>query len=131
MNLTKMKKKKGFTLIELMAVIAIIAILSAVLVPTVSGYINRTKKSNIVVQSRNVLYYILSSGEHIDNNSKLKELIDKGLLDDYEGKYDLLQSDIEYKSIKSIVADQEAVNKIKIENGKIIEWTGENPYKKK
>ncbi|WP_196048841.1 type IV pilin protein [Clostridium saudiense] len=124
-------KKKAFTIIELMAVIAIIAILSAVLVPTVSGYINRTKKSNIVVQSRNVLYYILSSGEHIDNNSKLKELIDKGLLDDYEGKYDLLQSDIEYKSIKSIVADQEAVNKIKIENGKIIEWTGENPYKKK
>ena len=123
--------KKGFTLIELMAVIAIIAILAAVLVPTVSGYINRTKKSNIVVQSRNVLYYILSSGEHIDNNSKLKELIDKGLLDDYEGKYDLLQSDIEYKSIKSIVADQEAVNKINIENGKIIEWTGENPYKKK
>ena len=124
-------KKKAFTIIELMAVISIIAILSAVLVPTVSGYINRTKKSNIVVQSRNVLYYILSSGEHIDNNSKLKELIDKGLLDDYEGKYDLLQSDIEYKSIKSIVADQEAVNKIKIENGKIIEWTGENPYKKK
>ena len=124
-------KKKAFTIIELMAVIAIIAILSAVLVQTVSGYINRTKKSNIVVQSRNVLYYILSSGEHIDNNSKLKELIDKGLLDDYEGKYDLLQSDIEYKSIKSIVADQEDVNKIKIENGKIIEWTGENPYKKK
>lgn len=124
-------KKKAFTIIELMAVISIIAILSAVLVPTVSGYINRTKKSNIVVQSRNVLYYILSSGEHIDNNSKLKELIDKGLLDDYEGKYDLLQSDIEYKSIKSIVADQEAVNKIKIENGKIIEWTGENSYKKK
>lgn len=124
-------KKKAFTLIELMSVIAIIVILAAVLVPTVSGYINRTKKSNIVVQSRNVLYYILSSGEHIDNNSKLKELIDKGLLDDYEGKYDLLQSDIEYKSIKSIVADQEAVNKIKIENGKIIEWTGENPYKKK
>ena len=44
MNLTKMKKKKGFTLIELMAVIAIIAILAAVLVPTVSGYITRSKK---------------------------------------------------------------------------------------
>ncbi|MDY3360351.1 MAG: prepilin-type N-terminal cleavage/methylation domain-containing protein, partial [Clostridium celatum] len=29
------KKKKGFTLIELMAVIAIVAILAAVLVPTV------------------------------------------------------------------------------------------------
>ncbi len=54
MNLTK-KKKKGFTLIELMAVIAIIAILAAVLVPTVTGYINRSKKTAIVSQVRNVI----------------------------------------------------------------------------
>lgn len=53
MNLKK--KKKGFTLIELMAVIAIIAILAAVLVPTVSGYINRSKKTAIVSQVRNVI----------------------------------------------------------------------------
>ena len=53
MNLKK--KKKGFTLIELMAVIAIIAILAAVLVPTVSGYINRSKKSAIITQVRNVI----------------------------------------------------------------------------
>ena len=38
------KLKNGFTLIELMSVIAIIAILSAVLIPTISGYINRSKK---------------------------------------------------------------------------------------
>ena len=131
MNLTKMKKKKGFTLIELMAVIAIIAILAAVLVPTVSGYINRTKKTNIIVQSRNVVYHVLSSGEVINMDIELKELINNGFLQDYEGRHDLLQEDITYKSLKSIVADQEAINKIKIENGKIIEWTGENPYKKK
>lgn len=53
MNLKK--KKKGFTLIELMAVIAIIAILAAVLVPTVTGYINRSKKTAIVSQVRNVI----------------------------------------------------------------------------
>ena len=55
MNLTKKRKKKGFTLIELMAVIAIIAILAAVLVPTVSGYINRSKKSAIITQIRTVV----------------------------------------------------------------------------
>ena len=55
MNLTKKRKKKGFTLIELMAVIAIIAILAAVLVPTVSGYINRSKKTAIITQVRNVV----------------------------------------------------------------------------
>ncbi|WP_166484792.1 type II secretion system protein [Clostridium cuniculi] len=55
MNLTKKRKKKGFTLIELMAVIAIIAILAAVLVPTVSGYINRAKKTAIITQVRTVV----------------------------------------------------------------------------
>lgn len=55
MNLTKIRKKKGFTLIELMAVIAIIAILAAVLVPTVSGYINRSKKTAVITQVRNVI----------------------------------------------------------------------------
>lgn len=55
MNLTKQKKKKGFTLIELMAVIAIIAILAAVLVPTVSGYITRAKKTAVITQCRSVM----------------------------------------------------------------------------
>ena len=55
MNLTKMKKKKGFTLIELMAVIAIIAILAAVLVPTVSGYITRSKKTAVITQVRTIV----------------------------------------------------------------------------
>ena len=129
--MNKYNKNRAFTIIELMAVIAIIAILAAVLVPTISGYINRTKKTNIVVQSRNVVYHILSSGEVINMDIELKELINNGFLQDYEGLHDLLQQDITYKSLKSIVADQEAINKIKIENGKIIEWTGENPYKKK
>ena len=53
MNLKK--KKKGFTLIELMAVIAIIAILAAVLVPTVTGYINRAKNTAIISQVRSAV----------------------------------------------------------------------------
>lgn len=53
MNLRK--KKKGFTLIELMAVVAIIAILAAVLVPTVNGYITRSKKTAVVVQVREAI----------------------------------------------------------------------------
>ena len=51
-NLNKKRKKKGFTLVELMAVVAIIAISAVVLVPTVSGYINRSKKVAIVSQVR-------------------------------------------------------------------------------
>lgn len=34
------KNKKGFTLIELIVVIAILAILAAILIPSITGYIN-------------------------------------------------------------------------------------------
>ena len=50
----KINKKRGFTLIELMAVIAIIAILATVLIPTITGYINRSRKSVVINQCKNI-----------------------------------------------------------------------------
>ena len=50
----KIDKKRGFTLIELMAVIAIIAILATVLIPTIIGYINRSRKSVVINQCKNI-----------------------------------------------------------------------------
>lgn len=40
------KKKKGFTLVELIVVIAIIGVLAAILIPTLIGYIDQAKKAN-------------------------------------------------------------------------------------
>ena len=50
-----MKKlnKKGFTLVELVIVVAVIAILSAVLIPTVSGLISSSKEAALKSEARN------------------------------------------------------------------------------
>lgn len=123
-------KKQAFTLIELMSVIGIVVILIATLIPTVSGYINRPKKLNVVIQSRNIVNFAVSNGIDATSNVKLSELVSSGTLNDYEGSVESLQDDIQYSTLRSITKDENAINKIKIGNGKIIEWTGENPYKK-
>lgn len=52
--LNKLKKndKKGFTLVELIVVLVILAILAALLVPALTGYIDRAKKKAIIAETR-------------------------------------------------------------------------------
>lgn len=55
LNISIANKKAGFTLIELIAVIAIIIILSGVLLPKVIGYVQEAKKLKVVDQCRKVV----------------------------------------------------------------------------
>ena len=51
-KIRKMKNKKGFTLVELIVVLVILAILAALLVPALTGYIDRARKEAIVAETR-------------------------------------------------------------------------------
>lgn len=48
-------RKKGFTLIELIAVIAILVILGAILVPNVLGYRKKAEKANIQTSAKTII----------------------------------------------------------------------------
>lgn len=51
----KLKNKKGFTLVELIVVLVILAILAALLIPTLTGYIDKANKEKIVSETRMVV----------------------------------------------------------------------------
>lgn len=51
-KIRKMKNKKGFTLVELIVVLVILAILAALLVPALTGYIDKAKQQSIIAECR-------------------------------------------------------------------------------
>ena len=51
----KVKSKKGFTLVELIVVLVILAILAALLIPALTGYIDKANKEKVVSETRMVV----------------------------------------------------------------------------
>ena len=56
-------KKKGFTITELVIVIAVIAILAAVLIPTFTGLVGKAKDSVALQESRAALNAVISEDD--------------------------------------------------------------------
>lgn len=52
MRKLKENRKKGFTLVELIVVLVILAILAALLVPALTGYIDKAKEKQVVAETR-------------------------------------------------------------------------------
>ena len=68
----KKMNRKGFTIVELVIVIAVIAILAAVMIPTFSGVTNRAKESARLQETRNAMMNYLAEQKNgvIANNTK-------------------------------------------------------------
>ena len=111
----KKTNKKGFTIVELVIVIAVIAILAAVLIPTFSGIVKAAKLSadKQTVRQLNVSLAVLGQGDDIDYT----KMADQLLADGYAGDETLIPSS---KDHKYYWAENENVIVLADDTGKII-----------
>lgn len=65
--------KKGFTLVELIVVLVILAILAALLIPALTGYIDKAKEKQIIAETRQV---VMSAQTLVDEYYGTKNVAD-------------------------------------------------------
>ena len=73
LNRLKKNDKKGFTLVELIVVLVILAILAALLIPALTGYIDKAKEKQIIAKTRQAVMAVqtLADEDYASDPSKL------------------------------------------------------------
>lgn len=98
----KKSNKKGFTIVELVIVIAVIAILAAVLIPTFSNVVEKANESKDMQQARNAYEEWLATqiGEKDFNMEKVNLCIESGkyYFKVIEGQFDATASSTDIKT---------------------------------
>jgi len=65
-KIRKLKDRKGFTLVELIVVLVILAILAALLIPALTGYIDKANKEKVVSECRMVVMAAQTEASKMD-----------------------------------------------------------------
>ncbi len=105
----KKMNKKGFTIVELVIVIAVIAILAAVLIPTFSGIVDKANKSAALQEARNAYTELYADD------------IQDGVIDvAINGTAITLDTDVTYTAVEGKVTGFSYI----AENGKTVTFDG-------
>lgn len=118
-KIRNLKNKKGFTLVELIVVLVILAILAALLVPALTGYIDKANQEKVIAECRSVVvaaqttvseYYGLNKDPAgADKTAALAQI--KTLAED-PGTW---KYEIEYGTVNG---EQNVVSKVEFSDGK-------------
>ena len=115
-----LKEKKGFTLVELIVVLVILAILAALLIPALTGYIDRANKEKVIAETRSAVMAAQTiASEQYANATTTLELTTK--VKDSKGK------EVESKAaIKELAEVKGEVTAITVADGKVKSLTYKN-----
>ncbi len=99
MKSLKKNRKKGFTLVELIVVLVILAILAALLIPALTGYIDKAKEKQIIAETRSCVMAAQTladekygkDGGDLDDEDSVKADVEK--LADVKGKVNSFEVD--------------------------------------
>lgn len=114
-----LKEKKGFTLVELIVVLVILAILAALLVPALTGYIDRANNEKVIAETRAAVMaaQTIASEEYAKNNATLSE----GSSVSVDGA-----STAYVTAIKNLAEVSGNITSVSISNGKVTSLTYTN-----
>ena len=71
----KKMNRKGFTIVELVIVIAVIAILAGVLIPTFSGIVTKAQDSKALQEARNIYTNYVALHDYSDGTQPKQSLV--------------------------------------------------------
>lgn len=76
-SVAKKNSKRGFTLVELIVVLVILAILAALLIPALTGYIDKARKSQVVAETRALTQAVQTEMSTLYGSNEYAEQVSK------------------------------------------------------
>lgn len=111
-------RKKGFTLVELIVVLVILAILAALLIPALTGYIDKAKEKQIIAETRQAVMAAQTLVDEEYGILNLGSTTEIKIVDSYSGASGAKASGEILKSDVAALAEVKSDNIKSIEIGK-------------